>query len=928
MRKHLLSLLMLCIIGINMARAAETEPNNTWNTANVLTSAVTATGTISTPADEDWFRLRINTNGSINFSGSVSSGGCATFQLFDTLGLIAINGIIFNCGGTSNQLTDGLAAGTYFLKVISSNSNVSYSLSLTFIAPLLANDPEPNNTRPTATNFGLNSTRAGHFGYYFNALRDTFDWYRIVLPDNGAIQLSYTQNTGNNCSYFQIFDNNGTTALNSEVFNCGGTSTQTTDGLQAGVYFVRIRPANNTTIYGTYTLQNIFIPPAIPADPEPNNTKNTATTLAVNATETGHIGYRASGNIRDTFDWYKINTTLAGAIRLEYTQNTGNNCSYAQLFDNNGTSVLNAEIFNCGGTSVQLTDGLNPGTYFVRIRPANTTSFFGTYTLKGSLELPLVPTDPEPNNTPSVASILGVNESANGQTGYYYNNFRDSADWYKITIPSGGGLQLQFTQLSGNNCHYFQLFDTVVNNVLVPRNTEVLNCGGTSAQNTDGLGAGTYYVRIRPGNTANVFGTYTLKDTLIALPPDNDNRPNERAFQAGTIPANSTVTGNVGYTFNALRDSVDWAKINYTGTGNMTLQFTSQNRAFSGATCLVIRVYSDTNAAPINTTLNCGGTSVINLTGLTQRYYYLQVETNNPAVDFGQYSVANFFAEVNKASVSLIGSTQPTDCNPTGVLRVQCSGSRPPYTLRLFRFGVFDRSVRINNTSPTNITGLPNGIWTGRVFGDGASDTAFGTLIAATLMPVPTGLNTTNITTTQARLNFSNYNPCIDGYGIQYRKLGDIPWILDTARQSPFTLRGLSPATAYQWRVASGDTANGFTAVSSFSALSQFTTASSLIIASYTPQSEDAQSVSGTFKIHPNPATHFFTIKYNGAISGKINFVLSDMNGRVVQTNQVDAKQLNSTRIYTNALATGIYQIQLRATDGMIIATEKVIVQR
>ena len=42
----------------------------------------------------------------------------------------------------------------------------------------------------------------------------------------------------------------------------------------------------------------------------------------------------------------------------------------------------------------------------------------------------------------------------------------------------------------------------------------------------------------------------------------------------------------------------------------------------------------------------------------------------------------------------------------------------------------------------------------------------------------------------------------------------------------------------------------------------------------------------------------------------------------------VDAVQISSTRIYVNALAKGIYQLQLRGADGMIIATEKVIVQR
>ena len=1048
MRKHLLSMLSCFIVGISITMAAESEPNNTWNTADKLTAGVAETGTITTSSDIDWFKLRINQEGQINFSGGVTNTGCLTFQLFDTLGIIALNSGVFNCGGISNQSTNGLAVGTYYVKVISSDNNVNYSVTLTLTTATPTNDVEANNTFSTAITQALNGSNTGHLGYYFNNKRDSTDWYKIVTTANGALQLSYTGNSGN-CVYFQLFDGNGTTALNVEVFNCGGTSNQTTDGLAAGTYYVRIRqgsgndfvtytlsntfiapsvnvdsePNNtfttaitqalngsntghlgyyfnnkrdstdwykivttangalqlsytgnsgncvyfqlfdgngttalNAEVYNcgststqttdglatgtyyvkirqgsgnefvTYTLSNTFIAPSVNTDPEPNNTRGTAKVIALNGTINGHIGYRFNGGLRDTLDWFKLTTTSAGTVQVFYTGLTGN-CAYFQLYDNNATTAVSGEFFNCGGTNSLIVPGLNPGTYYIKIRPGNNTSQYATYTLSDTLILPLVAPDTEPNNQPSLAVAKLVNTAVTGLAGYYYNGVRDTADWYKINLPSSGGLQLQYTGNAGG-CAYFQLFDTIVNGVLVPRNAEVFNCGSTSTQNTDGLGNGTYYVRIRPGTLGSDIPSYTLKDTLFTLPPDNDNKPNGVPFQGQTLPANETVTGNIGYSFNALRDSADWARINYTGTGNLSLQFSSLARAFAAPACLYLRIYSDTNAAPINTTFNCGSTSFINLTGLTQQYYYIKVETNNPSTDFGQYSVANFFAEANKASVALISSTQPTDCNPTGVLRVQCSGSKAPYTLRLFRFGVLDRVVRINNTLPTNITGLSNGIWTGRVFGDGASDTAFGVLASVSLLPVPTGLNTTNITNTQARLNFSNFTPCIDGYGIQYRKLGDIPWTLDTARQSPFTLRGLTPATTYQWRVASGDTANGLTAVSAFSSNAQFTTANTLMVANSRSEPENVQIATGRLEVYPNPATQFFTIHYGGGISGKINWTLIDINGRAVLSNTVDATQLNSTHIYINTLATGIYQLQLRGAEGMIIATEKVIVQR
>ena len=254
MRKHLLSLLLLIIVSSSTARAAESEPNDTWNTADVLTAGVAQTGTITTSSDIDWFKLRINQDGQINFSGGATTTGCLTFQLFDTLGTIAVNGTIFNCGGISNQSTNGLAAGTFYLKIISSDNNVNYSFTLTLTAATPAIDTEPNNTFSTAITQALNGSNTGHLGYYFNNKRDSIDWYKIVTTANGALKLSYTGNSGN-CVYFQLFDNNGTTALNAEVFNCGSTNNQTTDGLAPGTYYVRIRQGSGNE-FVTYTLSN------------------------------------------------------------------------------------------------------------------------------------------------------------------------------------------------------------------------------------------------------------------------------------------------------------------------------------------------------------------------------------------------------------------------------------------------------------------------------------------------------------------------------------------------------------------------------------------------------------------------------------------------------------------------------------------------
>lgn len=1049
LRKSFIAAFLSIIFLPAITFAAESEPNDTWNTADALTLAVTDNGSIASGSDIDWWKISIPANGQLNIAFTGLSG-CMNIQVYDTLGIILVNGGAFNCGGTSNVNTNGLSKGTYYIKVFAAAA-ASYSMQATFTAPAQNNDTEPNNSFSNAQVLAQNGNTTGHFGYYFNNIRDTFDWYRIVTTTNGALQLSYTQNSGNGCGYFQLFDNNGITALNAEVFNCGGTNNQTTDGLQPGTYLVRIR--NNNGSFGTYTLSNTLLLPAIGTDPEPNNTRGQARVLQVNNSVTGQFGYRFNGGLRDSVDWWRVTTTVSGLLQLQYTQNTGNGCSYFQLFDNNATTALNGEVFNCGGTNIQNTDGLNPGTYFIRIRPGNTNNF-GTYTLKDTLIRPAISTDTEPNNTPAQAITLAVNSTNTGQFGYYYNNLRDSFDWHKITLPVSGALQLQYTQNSGNGCSYFQLFDTVVSNpialnqeiyncggtstqttdglnpgtyfirirpgnngnfgtyslkdtlILPPYSTdqepnnspaqaitlnlnsttngqfgyyyknlrdsfdwhkitlpvsgglqlqytqtsgngcsyfqlfdtvvstpialnqEIFNCGGTSTQNTDGLNPGTYYIRIRPANNVT-FGTYTLKDSLFALPPDNDNKPNERPFQASTLPANTVVFGDVGYFYNQRRDSADWAKINYTGTGNLTLQFTGLNRAFSGSTCLYLYIYSDTNAAPISTTFNCGGTSTINLFSLAQGYYWIKVQAAVTS-EFGPYSINNTFTQVNIAAITLINSTSPANCDSTGVLRYQCSGSRAPYTVQLFRFGVLNRTVRINNSNPFNITNLPTGIWTARVFGDGATGSAFGTTSNTSLMPVPTGLTTTNIQPTQARLNFSNFTPCIDGYAVQYRVTGTGTWTLDTARQSPFTLRNLQPGTTYSWRVASGDTANGFTALSRYSDSTTFTTATAGFTAITQPDNNSVKGMLVTatgVTAFPNPASSQVKLLVGSNIKGMVNATLKDLTGKLVWSRlKADAEALQHTPIAVSGIPNGVYLLQITGINNTILATTKIIV--
>jgi hypothetical protein len=90
---------------------------------------------------------------------------------------------------------------------------------------------------------------------------------------------------------------------------------------------------------------------------------------------------------------------------------------------------------------IKNTDGLAAGTYYVRINSFYTTDF-APYTLKDSLFSPSQANDTEPNDSRATALTLNPNSKTTGHTGYYYNNKRDSSDWYKITTAQDGQLKL------------------------------------------------------------------------------------------------------------------------------------------------------------------------------------------------------------------------------------------------------------------------------------------------------------------------------------------------------------------------------------------------------------------------------------------------------------------------------------------------------
>jgi hypothetical protein len=776
-----------------------------------------------------------------------------------------------------------------------------------------AAETEPNNDRGTANTLALNGSNSGAIGTATDE-----DWWKITTTSDGKLDVTITISNSLHL-WCYIYDNDGTTLLSSGYNNV--IKTVSKDGLAAGVYYLKLVPyyAGQMPVY---TVSNTLTVPPEANDAETNDTRAQAITLPLNGSKTGHAGYYYN-NQRDSSDWYKITTNADGRLRLSLTPGRVEHV-WIYLYDNDGTTLLNSSYDDVAFS--QNTDGLAAGTYYIRIKCYYNYEF-APYSLSDSLFTPAQANDNEPNNSRAQAISLPLNGSKTGQAGYYYNNQRDSADWYKITTNADGLLRLSLTP--GRVEHvWIYLYDNDGSTLLNSSYDDV-----AFSQSTDGLAAGTYYIKIKCYYNYE-FAPYTLSDSLFTYSNSKDQEPNGRPYQAKTILANGATTGHVNFYYNNSRDTLDWWKINYTGTGNLTFTINQEPWKLNGAYHhLYFQVYKDTAAPPIYSDYSIAATWGVNLPALTQSYYWIKVFPyyNNQHVS---YSFTNSFSQANIAKISITSYDTVGSCSSTNTIKMKCAQSSPPYTVQLYRFGLAYGSP-VTTTKNVTFNNLPNGSYYAIAYGDGATGAAFGKSKSVAIEPVPAGLNTTNIASNKATLNWTVVS-CAAYYSVQYKIHDAQDWTTKktTGNVSSYLLKSLAPNTSYHWRVAAADSANGITATGVYSDSITFTTASTLVAA--TDEAEENLSVTGAAKnqfasvsVSPNPATSFFTISVNNNRSQKLNAILFDGSGKTVWTSGlINADALNGKRVNVSQVGKGVFYLKVMNENGEAAGTAKLIISQ
>ncbi len=391
--------------------------------------------------------------------------------------------------------------------------------------------------------------------------------YSLTTNADGAINLTLSV-SNNQATYVSLYDSDKVTVLDNPTYTYNGPLAISIDGLAKGKYYVKVYPYFSS---GTpsFTVSNTLTV-AVPAnDKEPNNTPALADVLTLNDSTTGHIGYYYN-HYRDSADWYKVTTNADGLLRLRLNV-TDNQPIYCALYDHDGVTVLAGPTYTYNTVDINK-DGLAAGTYYVKIYAYDVNNGFAPYTLSDSLFTTGIENDIEPNNTLAQSGLLTLDGSTTGHIGYYYNHYRDSADWYKVTTNADGLLRLRLT-VTDNQPIYCTLYDhdgvTILGGPTYTYNTIDIN--------TDGLAAGTYYVKINAYDVNNGFAPYTLSDSLFTPVIGNDKEPNNTPAQADLLTLNDSTNGQVGYYYNHYRDTADWYKVTTNADGLLRLRLNVAN---------------------------------------------------------------------------------------------------------------------------------------------------------------------------------------------------------------------------------------------------------------------------------------------------------------------------------------------------------------
>ena len=378
------------------ALAADPEPNDDYEHSSLIESGNTVEGRLGYVSTEgvtdtdDWYRIDVPEEGQIEFIAT-ATGTMKFYPYYSTVNGYKNNGIYSRGSFTGNtnsasqtdtmtfKATD-VGAGTYYIKIhqYPGTGSGGYRLYYKFTPCPQAADPEPNNDYEHSSLLESGKTVEGRLGYRTSDdVTDTDDWYRIVVPEEGQIELIATATgTVRFYPYYSTvngYRDNGIYSRGTFTGNTSSASQTDTMTFKAtdvgpGTYYIKIHQYPGTGA-GGYKLYYKFTPCVYGADPEPNDDYQHASRLMNGVTTEGRLGYRVSDGTTDTEDWYRITVPKVGHVEFDINGFDDLKLRDCAIYTLNGTTFTKVSNFS-GNNTNKVTfeaDDFAKNTYYIKV---------------------------------------------------------------------------------------------------------------------------------------------------------------------------------------------------------------------------------------------------------------------------------------------------------------------------------------------------------------------------------------------------------------------------------------------------------------------------------------------------------------------------------------------------------------------------------
>ena len=563
MNKQILwAAVFVSLISIGSYSFAESEPNNTIETANEITIADdtgSSTGALDTAGSSsdtiDVYKITVPSDGYLQIGVVPTKDLNVEVLLKDTNGItdLAYKNDTGN-GGMEAIVYPNLRAGTYYavVKIPDGNDPVqgSYDIALNYVATEEI-DQEPNDTPGQAVEMPAAGKISGHLGYAGSNFTDIRDYFKITLPKDGKLVLTGlpdgTLSMDIGLYDIQLFKNISWTGTGGK----GSKVLITYNNLLAGTYIVYLSRNDGA---GSYTLTSLYTEDPSP-DTEPNDSTATAFAVDLSAAATakvqGRLGYYGN-QVSDDNDYFKVTTPAYGKLSLKFAMDAGDGLGVGyNVFDSSLRYIRGS------GDDNAVFEGLLPGTYYIRMYKENG---WGSYTLNFAFEKQDQPQAVQTNATEIYASGAADNITVSQEL---------PVSWFRITMPNDGKLSIT-TQFTNTGYLYVNLF----HGDGISRITGLDHWGTNDKRNitVPNLCRGTYMVQVSRYDGSTVGSLVTEVTPVVNI----DAEPDDEITTQAPVALNQSYVGHLGYYGNGWTDNLDYYLMDVPEDGSLNITLTGE----------------------------------------------------------------------------------------------------------------------------------------------------------------------------------------------------------------------------------------------------------------------------------------------------------------------------------------------------------------